>query len=215
MSGQIIRLLGEGFLLGLAVGVSCLATCAPVYAPLLSLKERDWRSGLKAILVLSAGRFIAYAAFGLAAGEAGSLLPEQAMGRHVLVIASYAALSLYLLFTSFVQLRRERDGCAFRRLSRFAGNPFLVGLLTGFSVCPAFLLALARGLDAGGAAGGLALFVGFFGGTTLYLLPIAAVSLLTKRRWFRLAGMAASALVAVWYLWLAGFMTYYLAVVYR
>ncbi len=211
----MIQLLGEGFLLGLAVGVSCLATCAPVYAPLLSLKERSWQSGLKAILVLCAGRFLAYAAFGAAAGGAGSLLPEQAVGRHLLIIASYAALSLYLLFTSFVQLRRERDSCAFRRLAKFSGSPFLVGLLTGFSVCPAFLLALARGLDAGGALGGLSLFVGFFAGTTLYLLPIAAVSLLTKRRWFRLAGLAASALVAAWYLWLAGLMAYYLVAAYR
>lgn len=207
--------MAEGFLLGLAMGISCLATCAPVYAPLLALKERSWRSGIRAVLALSAGRFLAYAAFGSAAGWAGSLLPDQALARHLLVIISYAALSLYLLFTAFVQVRRERNHCAFGRLARYSGNPFLVGLLTGFSICPAFLLAISRSLDAGGIGGGFSLFVGFFVGTTLYLLPIAAVSLLTGRRWFRLAAMAASALVAAWYLWLAGLMAYYLIVAYR
>ncbi len=202
-------------MLGLAVGISCLATCAPIYAPLLALRKSSWPSGLWAILVLSAGRFVSYAAFGIAAGQAGSLLSDQALFRHVLVVASYATFSIYLLFTAFVHLRRERDSCAFRRLSLLAGSPFLVGLLTGVSPCPAFLLALARGLEAGGALGGFLLFLGFFTGTTLYLLPMAAISLLTKLRWFRLAAMAASFIAAAWYLWRSGMMAYYLISVYR
>ncbi len=218
-------LLAEGLLLGLAVGVSCLATCAPVYAPLLALRQSDWRLGLWIILALSAGRFRLLlarlrhrqhgAAFGLAAGQAGRLLADQALARHVLLILSYAGLSLYLLFTAFVQLRREQNACAFRRLERFSGNPFLVGILTGSSICPAFLLALARGFEASGAFGGLSLFLGFFFGTPLYLLPLALLSLASKRKWFRLAAVAASALVAAWYLWRAVVMAYFLIASYR
>ncbi len=135
------------------------------------------------------------------------MIPDQALAKHVLIVASYAALSGYLLFTALVQAKRERNACAFPKLAKYSGNPFFVGLLTGVSICPAFLLAIARCLDTGGAMGGLLLFLGFFASTTLYLLPIAAISLLSHRKLFRAIGIGASVAVAGWYLWLAARMT--------
>ena len=210
MNGTVLRLLTEGFTLGLAVGISCLATCTPVYAPLLAVKERGWAAGLVTVVTLSAGRFIAYAAFGLAVGGAGAMISDQAIAKHDLIIASYAALSGYLLFTALVQAKRERSACAFQKLAKYSGNPFIVGVLTGFSICPAFLLAIARSLDAGGAVGGLMLFMGFFTSTTMYLLPIAAISFLSRMKLFRAIGIGASVAVAGWYLCLAARTMYYL-----
>jgi len=50
----------------------------------------------------------------------------------------------------------------------------LVGLVTGVSFCGPFLAAAARGLESGGIAGCVALFLGFFLTTSLAILPALA-----------------------------------------
>lgn len=153
--------------------------------------------------MISLGRFIAYAIFGLAFGEIGSLAPVGFLPKNIAAIVSYLALSLYLIFTAVIQIGRERNSCVVKNISKFSGRPFLIGFLTGISVCPAFLLAIARSFDIGGAWAGLMLFLGFFISTTLYLLPFSALSFLSRRRIFRIIGIAASIVAAGWFLWLS------------
>lgn len=204
----------QGFLLGLSLGAGCLATCAWIYGPVLASKRNDWKQGLLSVILLSAGRFLSYAVFGLAAGWLGHAVSDMPWLKHLLLILSYFLLSLYLLATVFLRFQGLRTECPPQRYERYAGHPFVLGILTGINICPPFLLAIARSFETG-PLNGLLLFSGFFLSTTIYLLPLAALSLLSHRRWFRLVGVSASALVAVWFLLTAVRMAYYLIIAYR
>lgn len=196
----MIQFLTEGFLLGLTLGTTCLVTCAPVYGSLILSKENNVSTGVKTVFLISAGRFLSYAFFGLLTGYAGALignLPE----RDTLIAVSYLLVAAYLTYSALIQNRVEKGCCAPSRLTKIAGNPFLIGILTGISMCPAFVGAVARGIESGGAVGGLMLFTGFFFGTTVYLLPLSFLSYFTKKKIFRYVGMTASILVACWFVY--------------
>ena len=74
--------------------------------------------------------------------------------------------------------------------------PLAFGFLTGISVCPPFLLALAAALSAGGSLEGMILFAAFFAGTSIYLLPLVPFGLLGRWESPRLIGRMAGALSA-------------------
>ncbi len=196
-------LLFEGMLLGLSLGVTCIATCAPVYAPILMQRERGALAALGAVLLMSAGRFLSYAAGGLLAGAAGTALADSFPIGAVTAV-SYLFIAAFLVYTALVHGRAEKHGgCPTGLIAKTAGNPFLAGLVTGFSVCPPFLCALARGFDAGGALGGMLLFIGFFAGTTAYFLPMTILPLVARHRIVRILGIFFSLVAALWFILLA------------
>jgi len=196
----LIQFLTEGFLLGLTLGTTCLVTCAPVYGSLILSKENNVSTGVKTVFLISAGRFLSYALFGLLTGYAGTLigdLPE----KETVIAVSYFLVAAYLTYSALIQNRMEKGCCAPSRITKIAGNPFLIGVLTGISICPAFVGAIARGIETGGMTGGVMLFTGFFFGTTVYLLPLSFLSYFTKKKVFRYVGMTASILVACWFVY--------------
>lgn len=196
--GVDLSLLFEGTILGLTLGTTCLVTCGPIYGSLILQKEGDLQSGLRTVLWLSLGRFLSYAFFGVAIGYIGSLMtavPES----DYLVAVSYIAVAIYMIYSAFIERRKMKGCCSQSKIAKKAGNPFFVGLLTGVSVCPAFAGAVAKGIDSGGVLGGFLLFAGFFIGTTLYMIPFSFLSFFTKRKMFRVAGIAASILVSAWF----------------
>ncbi|HSW60735.1 MAG TPA: sulfite exporter TauE/SafE family protein [bacterium] len=196
----MIQFLTEGFILGLTLGTTCLVTCAPVYGSLILSKENNVSTGVKTVFLISAGRFLSYALFGLLTGYAGTLigdLPE----KETVIAVSYFLVAAYLTYSALIQNRMEKGCCAPSRLTKIAGNPFLIGVLTGISICPAFVGAIARGIETGGITGGVMLFTGFFFGTTVYLLPLSFLSYFTKKKIFRYVGMTASILVACWFVY--------------
>lgn len=196
----MIQFLTEGFLLGLTLGTTCLVTCAPVYGSLILSKENNVSTGVKTVFLISAGRFLSYALFGLLTGYAGTLigdLPE----KETVIAVSYFLVATYLTYSALIQNRMEKGCCAPSRITKIAGNPFLIGVLTGISICPAFVGAIARGIETGGMTGGVMLFTGFFFGTTVYLLPLSFLSYFTKKKVFRYVGMIASILVACWFVY--------------
>jgi hypothetical protein len=82
---------------------------------------------------------------------------------------------------------------------RITRSPLLLGVLTGFSICPAFLIAITGAFEASGALAGALLFTGFFAGTTVYMLPFALFGLLTKVRWITTAARFLAVAVAVYF----------------
>lgn len=195
-----MSLLIEGLLLGLSLGVTCIATCAPVYAPILLQTERGALGALWAVVLMSAGRFLSYAAVGIAAGAIGAVAAGT-LPIATIAAVSYIFIAFFLIYTALVRGRAEKHGgCPRGLLAKFAGNPFLAGLVTGFSVCPPFIGALTRGFDAGGALGGMLLFIGFFAGTTLYFIPMAVLPLFARQRLIRIAGIFFSLVAALWFI---------------
>ena len=193
-----MSLLFEGIVLGLTLGTTCLVTCGPIYGSLILQKEGDLQSGLITVMWLSLGRFLSYAFFGVAIGYLGSLItyiPES----EYLMAGSYIAVAVYMIYSAFIERRKMKGCCSQSKMAKNAGNPFLVGLLTGISICPAFAGAVAKGIDSGGALGGFLIFTGFFVGTTLYMIPFSFLSFFTRQKMFRVAGIAASILVSAWF----------------
>ena len=163
---------GTGLLLGLANGPACLASCAPAMLPVVLAGTARAGSGQFAWALLGrllCGRLTAYALVGMLAGLSGGSL--QAVSG---LLAPWVTLLLALFLVGHgLGLFRRPACCSAPGHSRWFGSPMLLGMLTGFSLCPPFLLALTWVWGQGiGPLAAMLFFLAFFGGTSLYLLPL-------------------------------------------
>jgi len=188
----------QGAALGLATGTACLASCGPVYCTYLLAEKRNGLKSLWVVLSLNAGRFASYAAFGAVIGLLGGVIPPGF--RAPLAAGGYILFSAYLLLSTIRVSKSCAGGCGTSKFLRITRSPFLLGILTGFSICPAFLIAMTGAFESSGMMSGMLLFVGFFAGTTVYMLPFAILGLLTKRNWFTTVARILSIFVAVYFL---------------
>ena len=190
--------LAEGFALGLSTGTVCFVTCAPIYLPwLMAEKKNIWLSLLK-LMEISAGRFIAYILFGALAGYFGGKL--EPVSRNLFTGISYILLSIFLLSNVF-RTHREGKSCRVPKWAVMSRSAFLLGLFTGVNFCPSFLIALSAAVNIAGVASGMQVFLGFFFGTSLFLLPLALSSYLTILKEVKYLARIASVLIAVWFIW--------------
>lgn len=201
--------LAEGTGLGLATGISCLASCGPIYLSYLLSEKRTGRQSLVTVLLLNLGRFVSYAGFGAIMGMIGGSIPSSI--RIPLSYAGYVLFSVYLV-VSVVRVNKTCGGCAIPKWMKFTKSPILLGVLTGFSICPAFLIALTSAFDSSGALQGAMLFTGFFLGTTVYMLPFAVFGLFSKKQWLNTVAKYAAIFVAVYFavLGIRGLASHYL-----
>lgn len=190
--------LAEGFALGISTGTVCFVTCAPIYLPwLMSEKKSIWRS-LGKLMEISAGRFIAYILFGALAGYFGGKLTP--VSRNLFTGVSYILLSVFLLMNVF-RTHREGKSCKVPKWAVMSRSAFLLGLFTGVNFCPSFLIALSSAVNMGGAIAGMQVFLGFFFGTTLFLLPLALSGYLTILKEIKSFARVASVIIAIWFIW--------------
>jgi sulfite exporter TauE/SafE len=204
----VARLLGEGLALGLASGTACLATCVPVLLPYLLAEGDRPRWSLNALGQFLAGRLVGYLAFAVLAWLLGVTLLGDARRRAVLTGAAYLVLAVALAAYGFSSSRaacaaEASGGLVARVRSRWPRlMPATLGLLTGLSLCPPFLLAIARGADAGGLAGSLLFFAAFFVGTSAYLVPLPLAGFLRRGRSVRTVARLAAGVVGVYFAYL-------------
>jgi sulfite exporter TauE/SafE len=197
--------LSEGFLLGLATGTTCLATCGPVYMPYLMQYDRALSKSLLVILELSAGRFASYIAVGALAGLIGRQVDFE--GKGLITATGYCLFSIFLLITAFRTYKRDQN-CPMGWWAGIVDRPLVLGMLTGINICPPFLLALTKAFHGSGVVAGMSLFAAFFVGTSLFLLPISAFGLLGSRKLFRSIARWIAVAVSVWFLIQAGLLMY-------
>lgn len=187
---------GTGLTLGLATGTACLASCGPIYVSYLMGEKRTGLQSLWVVLKLNGGRFISYAIFGALVGMLGGAIPVSV--RVPLAFTGYILFSIYLLM-SVVRVRKACTNCHAGKVLKVTKSPFLLGILTGFSICPAFLIALTGAFETSGAVNGMMLFTGFFAGTTAYMLPFALFGLLTMKDWITKAARMIAVVVAIYF----------------
>ncbi|MGE4560672.1 MAG: sulfite exporter TauE/SafE family protein [Desulfobulbus sp.] len=176
-----LEIAGTGLLLGLANGPACLVSCAPAVLPVVltgSIRATQRRFAWPTLSRLLGGRLLAYGLVGGVAGLTGS--PLQAISTTFSPWVPLV-LAVVLLAHGFVLFRRV-PCCLAQRFGNWAGSAFLMGLLTGFSLCPPFLLALAWIWGQGmGPLPAILFFLAFFGGTSVYLLPLGFGGYLENR----------------------------------
>ena len=190
----MLQTLIEGIVLGLSTGTLCLMTCTPIYLPYLISEDRKISKGILTVVEISAGRFLSYLAFGAVAGYTGAQISS--IDRELFTSIAYILLSAYLVLSA-IRTRKKEKKCHIPRITKFTKSAFLLGVLTGISFCPAFLIALSKAVNLGGAFSGMMLFLGFFFGTSVFLLPLAFVGQLSKINKMKFIAQIASILIAV------------------
>jgi sulfite exporter TauE/SafE len=195
----LIRLLVEGFTLGLSTGPYCLTACAPILVPYLLAEQRaGWRGNGLLLAEFMGGRLVAYVLFGFAAGLAGVKL----FGHFPPWIMSAALLASGLLMLSYLLVKTTRGSklCAAAWVSKGIRHlPFVLGFALGINLCPPFVAGLVRVLALGSAFLGTIYFASFFMGTSLYLLPLAVAAPILSLKRLQFIGKLSGTLAGMWF----------------
>jgi len=196
----MIRIILEGLLLGLSAGIYCLGACLVFFMPYLLVegKQRIFEN-LSKVLSFMLGRLIAYIAFALIIGFVGSSYYSIFTARfsHICLIVAAS----FMLIYSFTHNFRDSGFCA-PFINRFSlmRIPFFLGLFTGLNPCPPFLVGVVRLWTLNNIFGGVVLFIAFFLGTSIYMIPLAFVSYFNKSERIRQIGLMLALLSSLWFL---------------
>jgi len=192
----LLRFFIEGLGLGLSLGITCAVTCGPVFLPYILRKEQSLKQSFIAMGKIFAGRFIANGVFGAIAGYIGGVIPDSI--RIPISLGSFVILGGLLIYFG---LKGESNPgkCARSSTSKFLMNPFLIGLITGLQICPPFLLAIAAATSTGGALNGFIMFLGFFFGTSLFLIPITFFGAISSVKILRKIAAVIAVAIGAWF----------------
>jgi sulfite exporter TauE/SafE len=193
----------QGFLLGLANGATCLAYCAPVLIPLMLGEGQKTRQNWRLLGKFLGGRMAGYLLFGLLAWLTSQIILGASAYRNLILGVAYVVLAAFLLTYG---LFKTPPACAgsLKGARKFLRQwpallPLGLGFLTGLNLCPPFLMAFTSATGAGSLAASLVFFLAFFGGTSLYFLPMAFVGLMSHVNALRTVGKLAAVLMAFYY----------------
>jgi hypothetical protein len=149
-----------------------------------------------------------YLFFAVFAWAVGLMLFPTLSWREVLFGAAYVLLSILLVLYGFFNLK---SWCAGEHAPRFLNKlalrwpvlaPLSFGFLTGFNLCPPFLMAVTRAANSDGILGSVRFFTLFFLGTTTYFLPMPLLGALRSFRILQTVGRLACGIIGLYYFYL-------------
>ncbi len=203
-------LFGEAFLLGLASGPACVASCGPVVVPSLLAEGAGWRVNARYLTSFLGTRFLGYLLFAVVAWELGVLVSPAPGARTWIYGGIHVLLGVALLWYARSIGRGCAHDCAGTGLVRIGrvgkrGVPgaAVLGLLTGVSLCPPFVAAGLRAAQLGSIAAALLFFAVFFIATTLWFVPFVGLGCVKRNESVIFVARTAMVIVALYYL-LAG-----------
>lgn len=203
----------DAFLLGLSNGVVCISYCAPVLVPYLLGQRSGVFANLGIVARFLLGRLAGYLAFSVLAFTFHTALPASVAARSLLMGSTYIILSVLLVFYG-LRYKTGSPACAARGSGLFllkarrlwpALAPTILGLLTGLTICPPFLLAFTAAVEKTTLTGSVAFFVLFFCGTSVFFLPFPLVGSLKRLSVLSTVGKLAAGIVGLYYFY-AGLM---------
>lgn len=184
-----------GFLLGLSNNLFCFMTCAVVFLP---YALASGRKPYKDVALFMAGRLLAYVFFGFAAGYTGLYFDGRL---DPLYFSAFTLLmSAWLILFALGRLKLNVRLCTALG-ARFSGRnlPFFMGMVLGLNVCPPFLLGLSETLRMASLLKPVVFFLGFYLGSSLWLVLFLFTDRFSGNKWVERAGQAASLAAGVWY----------------
>lgn len=196
----MIRIVVEGFTLGLATGVYCLTACAPFFLPyMIAENEKNGRANLWLIIRFLSGRLTAYILFAIVVSFAGAHFKNYIPAW---IIQSAVILTALLMLFYALSIHFPRMNICKKIVPHFGQKqmPFLLGFLIGINICPPFIQGLLSLISIGNIFLGILFFIAFFFGTTLYTLPILTITFFQKTAQIKNIGVIASILAGVWFL---------------
>jgi hypothetical protein len=81
-------------------------------------------------------------------------------------------------------------------------GPAALGFLTGFSLCPPFVIAGVRAAELESATAALLFFAMFFVGTSVWFLPLVSLGCVRRSQAVTTVGRMAMVLIAFFYVYL-------------
>jgi sulfite exporter TauE/SafE len=197
----------EAFVLGLATGPVCLASCGPVVLPWMLTQPQGLRPNGNRLALFLAARLAGYLAFAVVAWSIGAAIPASLAARPWFYGAVELALAVALLVyaagwphprcrlvepvQNVVQIGVEP-----RRPSRGA---IPLGFLTGINLCPPFLVAAVRAAQLSNLGSSLLFFTSFFLATALWFAPVLTLSWIRRSHALVTVARITSLLLAGWY----------------
>ncbi len=203
----------EGFLLGLANGVSCLTACAPILLPLVLGEGRSARQSILPVASFLCGRLVGYLIFAVLAWETGKWIRSApygglAFGTIYLVLALVLAAYGFSPPNAACAAGGFRGKLAMMTQGRRAVLPAVMGLLTGLSLCPPFVAALAGATGQVSLPSSLVFFLSFFLATSLYVTPFPFAGPLGRFQAIRITGRLAAGVMGAFYFYRSLIMIY-------
>jgi hypothetical protein len=197
----------DGFLLGVSNGGVCLAYCTPVLVPWLLGEGRTLPGSAMSVGGFLGGRFVGYSAFAVLAWLTHITVVEELPYQRAVTGAVTVLLAVLLIVYGFAgrteSCRAASAGAALKKLG--LRNRWLVpvslGLLTGLSLCPPFLLAFGSAAQLPRLCQSLLFFTAFFLGTSVYVVPLPLLGTLGQREVIRTIGRLAAGVVGLFYLY--------------
>jgi Cytochrome C biogenesis protein transmembrane region len=203
-------LFGEAFLLGLASGPACVASCGPVVVPSLLAEGAGWRLNARYLSSFLGTRFLGYLLFAAVAWELGVLVSPPPAARSLIYGGIHVLLGVALLWYARSIGRGCTHVCGGSGLvsighvgKRGVPGAAILGLLTGVSLCPPFVAAGLRAAQLGSISAALLFFAVFFVATTLWFVPFVGLGCVRRNASIIFVARTAMVLVAAYYL-LAG-----------
>jgi len=196
----MIRIILEGLTLGLSAGIYCIGACLVFFVPYLLVEgKKNISDSLRKIFSFMLGRLTAYIIFALIAGFIGSLYQNIFTIRlsHICLIVA----SLLMLGYSLAHNFKDSAFCGglVRRFSLIR-IPFFLGLFTGLNPCPPFLVGVVRLWTLNNILGGVVLFMAFFLGTSVYMIPLLFIPYLNRSERIKRIGLMVTLLSSLWFL---------------
>jgi len=198
----VIQIILEGLMLGLSTGVYCVGACLVFFMPYLLVegKHKVFENSRKILLFMS-GRLIAYIGFALTIGFIGTNHRDILTARfsHFSLVMASLLMLTYALTNNF----QDHKFCK-SLLLRFSVMrvPFFLGLFSGLNPCAPFLVGVTRLLTLEGILNGVILFVAFFLGTSVYMVPLVFVSYLNRIERVKQIGSIVALLSGAWFLFI-------------
>lgn len=199
-------LICEAAVLGLASGPVCVASCGPVLVPSLLAERSGLRLNSLYLCEFLGARLLGYLLFALAAALIGRLaaLPTAANARVFGIVHISLALVL-LAYARSIGRTCATDTCDNKLVTIHAGpllkvpGAVLLGLLTGVSLCPPFMVAGIRAAELGSIPAALAFFLAFFFGTSIWFLPFVSLSCVRRNEGVVIVARMTMVLIALYY----------------
>jgi hypothetical protein len=197
----------EALALGLATGPVCLAACGPVVVPWMLAQAGGVRANAGQLTIFLAARLVGYLLFAGAAWIAGSALsPQWSAGSWLFGGTQLLLAAALVVFVAGWPHRACSAAGSHDQLIQIGSiaKPYVtgaaaLGLLTGISLCPPFLVAGVRASQLPSLAAALLFFVMFFVGTVVWIVPMLALSFIRRNPSIVLVARITAVLLAGYY----------------
>ncbi len=195
------------FVLGLATGPVCLASCGPVVLPWMMTQPQGFRRHGKRLAIFLAGRLAGYLSFAIVAWNVGAAIPSSWAARNWVYGAVELALAAALLvYAAGWPHPRCRLVDPIENLVQVGPKPrrppsgaLALGFLTGINLCPPFLVAAVRAAQLPNLGYSLLFFTSFFAATAIWFTPLLTLSWIRRSPVLVTVARMASLLLVGWY----------------